>query len=168
MKNLWKTKKSQIPSTLTWVVAFLIIFFIMILFIASTSILAYRKTIKIEQGVYSADEVSLTRSLIRILDTPASDGQTVKELIKKWDISDGEEEQNIKEIIKREFDLALEKYSFRIRGVDHSANLVFDKNPGEVSNKDDYKFSTIYLVSDKGVLQVSLSFDMYQEVGGLL
>ncbi len=97
MKNLWKTKKSQIPSTLTWVVAFLIIFFIMILFIASTSILAYRKTIKIEQGVYSADEVSLTRSLIRILDTPASDGQTVKELIKKWDISDGEEEQNIKE-----------------------------------------------------------------------
>ncbi|GEM_PF-5177267 len=92
------SKKGQIPPTLTWIVAFLIIFFIMLLFISSTAILAAQRTIKIDTSKYDSYKSRSTRTLISILDTPTSDEKTtVKELIRQWEASQGEERENLKQ-----------------------------------------------------------------------
>jgi len=91
-------KKGQISSTLTWIVAFLIIVFIMLMFITSTALLSAQRKINIDTEKYDSYKSKSIKSLIRILYTPTLDDKTtVKELIKQWDISEGGEREKLKQ-----------------------------------------------------------------------
>lgn len=99
-----KSKRSQIGSTLSWFVGFLVIFFVMFLFIASTLILSEMREIKIKKTIYSPEALESQRVLFNFLGTKTIyNGQeiAVKELIKKW--ATGTEEDSEK-LIKQDFE----------------------------------------------------------------
>jgi hypothetical protein len=167
-----KNKKSQIPSTLTWFAAFIIIFFIIILFItASIIITGQREDDKITLQKYNPLTMESQRNLIKFLNTPVEfEGSkiSIKELIKKWDISKGEEKENIKKTLQKEINQELPGYYFTIYRNNPGVFLEFKNNPGETSITGEYEPSLIYLVSDNGMLKISLSFNKYKGVGALL
>ncbi len=78
----YKNKKAQIPATLTWVIAFLIIFFVMILFLSSTIILAETKGIEVLKPLkYDSKVFDAQRDLIDYLNSPMKvDGEELRVL----------------------------------------------------------------------------------------
>jgi len=161
-------KKSQIGSTLTWFVAFIIIFFIILLFITSSIIIAGQREVnQITLQKYDSSTVELQRDLIRLLNTPveSESGKTsIKGLIKKWDASESEERKNIEKALQQGINQALPSYYFTIYGIDHDIFFSLENNPGESSIISEDESSSIYLISDKGMLRVSLSFNKYESV----
>lgn len=167
-KNLLKSKRSQIGSTITWFVGFLIIFFVMILFLSATIILSgLRGGSKNTPEEYSYQAIELQRDLIKSLNTPVEfQGEkiSIKELIKKWDVSESEGRKNIEKALQQGFNQALPSYSVTIRGIDHDVLLSLENNPGKSSRISEDEFSSVYLVSDKGMLMIILSFNKYEGV----
>jgi len=162
-----KNKKSQIGSTLTWFIAFIIIFFIILLFITSSIIIAGQKETSINIIKYSSENLELNRILAKLLNTPVEfeNGKiSIKELIRKWDMSEDEERNKIKEALKQGIDNELPSYYFTIYRNSPDAFLPLENNPGEAITIGEYQSSLIYLTSDKGILKISLSFDKYEEV----
>lgn len=169
-----KNKKSQIPDTLTWFVAFIIIFFIIILFITASIIIAGQKEMAVFFGENSVSVVQhgfeyleLNRNLIKLLNTRVEfEGEKIKirELIIKWDVSEGDEKQNIERTLKLRFNQELDNYYFTVHRNNPGVFLVFEGNPKKVSRISDFKFSLIYLASDKGLLAVHLSFTKYEAI----
>lgn len=104
-------RKAQISLGLTWMIGFLIIFFIIILFISSTFILSQRKKIDINIQEYKTKELELQRKLIKFLDKPINfEGQEmrIKHLIILWD--NGNEKENIEKKLKEELNLEFPIY----------------------------------------------------------
>jgi hypothetical protein len=166
-------KKAQIGDTLTWFMAFIIIFFIIILFITASIIISGQKempilgiggnSISVSQN--SLEDLELDRNLIKILNTPVEfKGEKIKisELIIKWDNSEGVERKNIEETLKKGINQILPRYYFTIHRNSPGTFLAFENNPEKVSRTSEYKFSLIYLASDKGVLKISLSLNKYE------
>jgi len=165
-----KNKKSQIPTTLTWFVAFIII-----LFITASIIIAGKKEMPVlgsgegNIGVvqYGFEDLELNRNLIKLLNTPVEfEGEKIRisKLIVKWDLSEGDERKNIENILEQTINQELSEYYFTIHRNDPGVFLAFENNPIKVSRINDFKFSLIYLVSEKGMLKVSLSFSKYDTI----
>ena len=75
-KIFLKSRKAQIGTTLTWIVAFIIIFFIMLLFFGGCAFLSGEKFLSGERDIISLDEgqnlesLYNQRHLTKILNTP--------------------------------------------------------------------------------------------------
>ncbi len=101
-KKLLNTRKAQIGATLTWVVAFLIIFFIMLLFVSATAFLTGKKFLFGEEGNIIGIEGGLgtqktQRIMMRFLNTPIGLGDeeiSIHDLILSSDL-DNEEASKI-------------------------------------------------------------------------
>ena len=96
-------KKAQISSTLTWMVAFLIISFVLVLFLGATVIFSSRQGITISEN----KERSFNRvGMQRVLSFYA---ENMKEEIKSWaDTSDKSKE----DILRKEINELLQNYDF--------------------------------------------------------
>lgn len=113
-------RRGQIATTLTWVAGFLIIFFIMLLFVSASALLAGKKfipvigegrnVIEIERGLGSLEN---QRRLVGLLNTPTNNKKTLGQLIIEWELTKLTKNDLEKEIIN-----ILEKqegcYLFRI------------------------------------------------------
>lgn len=110
------SKKAQIGITLTWFVAFVIVFFVMLVFLALTALLAAEKSILSLGGILggknniesqkNSDNLASQRKLFFLLNSPLDD-KTVKEEIIEWKITDSEEIRNkvvsvVKESLKKQ------------------------------------------------------------------
>ena len=117
-----KSKKGQIGTTITWVGAFLIIFFIMMLFVGFASLLAMgkvvpvlgsgRNEIKLESSSFSLKALESQRILTVILESTAEfkgDFVSVKDLVSLWAISDDAGKKPIEDIIDSKANAVLEK-----------------------------------------------------------
>ncbi len=98
------SKHSQIATTLTWFTAFLIIFFIMLIFISVSSLLAGKKALPLIGGGFSSAEVLKSsnnlfnqRMLYFIINSPTEDEKIIKDLIIIKDTKKIEE--NVKNIL---------------------------------------------------------------------
>jgi hypothetical protein len=86
-----KNKKAQVGSTLTWFVGFLVIFFIMLLFLAGTTLLAAQKESgKKEPEKYDSKVLDLNRNLIHFLKESHPEGTNYEILseVDSWDNKD--------------------------------------------------------------------------------
>jgi hypothetical protein len=83
-------KKAQVASTLTWFVGFLVIFFIMLLFLALTVVIAGAKEIgkssKNEVQKYNSASLESQRTLISFLNTPVEGGKMREEILSSLNI----------------------------------------------------------------------------------
>lgn len=110
-KTFVKSKRSQIGSTLTWFIGFLVIFFVMMLFLGAVIILSATKGIKTGGKPIEYDSAALEsqRVLINILNEKIIYNEqeiTIKQLIEKWPAS-GDEKDKIKGKITEEFEKKL-------------------------------------------------------------
>ncbi len=102
-------KKGAIGLTLTWIVAFLIIFFIILVFISASALLASKKALPFIGSGFSSAEIIKTNNYLesqRVLDyffnTPLEDGKTINKLIIERIISGGDyNRQKIKESVEK-------------------------------------------------------------------
>lgn len=101
IKNLKMDKKAQIGATLTWFAAFIIIFFIMLLFVAATTSMATWKhvsknteTITLGYPSYS-EKTTITLEVMDFLNKPVEGGY-VKDLLIRAGEGDKDEEARIK------------------------------------------------------------------------
>ena len=83
-----KNKKAQVGTTLTWMIAFLVIFFIMLLFLVFTSALAAKNVLLVlNEGKNKIDisssmnPLTSQRKLFYVLNYPLENNKTIKELI---------------------------------------------------------------------------------------
>jgi|SRR3989344_1560793 len=90
-------KKGAIGLILTWIVAFLIIFFIMLVFVSVSALLAGKKALPIIGSGFSSAEIIKTnnylesqRMLDYFLNAPLDDGKTISKLIIEKMISGGD------------------------------------------------------------------------------
>ncbi len=103
-KILPSSKHSQIATTITWFVAFLIIFFIMLIFISVSALLAGKKAFPLIGEGFSSVEVLKSsnnmfnqRMLYFIINSPSEDGKIIRDLIIAKDTKKIEE--NVKNIL---------------------------------------------------------------------
>lgn len=82
-----KSKKAEVGETITWIVAFLVIFFIMLLFSAACMAIAATKGFTSTNQDYTAKTISgdiqTTETLITILNTK-TDGKSIQEQLIAW------------------------------------------------------------------------------------
>jgi|SRR3989344_2631553 len=109
-----KLKKGAIGATITWMVAFVIIFLIMVLFITFTGILAGKKFAPIVgegrseiRVPESMDNLNTQRKLLYLFNAPLDDGSTIKELIVNWNLTGNPEIKdkiikNVKSILEEQ------------------------------------------------------------------
>lgn len=78
---MMKDRKAQIPSTLTWIIGFLIIFFVMIIFLSSTIVFSGLKGVDVDEPVkYNLGVLESQRILIGFLNSPVEVGGEPKEM----------------------------------------------------------------------------------------
>ncbi len=110
-KILLKSRKAQVGRTLTWIFAFILIFFIMLLFTSATAFLSGKKFLSREWNIISLDEgqdvesLDSQKILMRILNTPVDEEKTIKDLIFEWQLS---KDESVKEKIEEEVRSILE------------------------------------------------------------
>jgi hypothetical protein len=89
------SKKGTIGTTITWFVAFVIIFFIMLIFGVVSALLASEKNVPVVSWFFGNEEnsieieegystVSYQEDLFKILNSPTDQGVSVRELIGLW------------------------------------------------------------------------------------
>jgi hypothetical protein len=109
--------KSQLGETITWIAGFLIIFFVVILFITFSLILAGGKSFfkGKDEIVFNKDIVNVNsqKILLDILDDKIKDGESVEEFI----VKSADNPNLVKDILKEKFDDKLKRlgscsYSF--------------------------------------------------------
>ncbi len=138
LKILLKSRKAQIGTTLTWIVAFVIIFFIMLLFFVGCAFLSGEKFVSMKKNIISLDEeqnlesLHSQRLLAKILNTLVDEGKTIKDLIFEWQLSGSED---VKKKIEEEVESILDN-----------------------ENVDSYFFSVDsngrdYILIDKGIIK---------------
>ena len=120
-----KSNKGTIGTTITWMVAFVIILLIMILFLIFTGILAGKKSVPIIgdgrseiEIPKSMDNPETQRKLLYLLNAPLDDDSTIKELIINWNLTGNSE---IKDKIIANTKIILEEkkencYLFKVNG----------------------------------------------------
>lgn len=121
-KIFLKSRKAQIGTTLTWIVAFVIIFFIMLLFFGGCAFLSGEKFLSGERNIIGLDEgqdlesLYNQRLLTKILNTPVDEKKTIKDLIFEFQLS---RDESLKRKIKEEVE--------GILGSDENINYYFFK-----------------------------------------
>lgn len=107
-----KSRKAQIARTLTWIPAFVIIFFIMSGLVFVVAILTGGKFVSLQKNIISVDEeknledLQSQRNLIRILNIPVDGEKTIEDFIFEWKILNN---QSAKEKIKEEIENILDE-----------------------------------------------------------
>jgi len=146
-KEIFKNKKSQIYATLTWFVAFIIIFFIILLFISASIIIAGKREVPITGvwgdsiGVvkYGFENLEAQRSLIEVLNNKINyDNQQIKisQLIKKWTLlGDKEVKLKIGQEVKQILENNLKEESCYFFHAEYGLEE-FKKNIEEASKRD--------------------------------
>ena len=107
-----KNKKASIGTTLTWIAAFLIIFFIMTLFLVATMFISGGKDVDVSAQTY-ASNLKSQRVLFNLLDSRVSyenKEMTIKELIEKWPeiFENDDSNEEIKNKIQEEIEKIIE------------------------------------------------------------
>ena len=174
-------KKAQISLGLTWVIGFLIIFFIIILFLSSAFILSQRKKIDISIERYNTEELELQRAMINLLNEEEQ-GIAIGDSIKQWNVAEGTEraeiKKNLENTIRSKIPVELGCYIFyaadssQIKADEASEKNELGYGAGPLESKPDAghsiwidnnlysrktaESSFIYLVSDKGIIKISL------------
>lgn len=101
--NKPKNKRAEIGETLTWMTGFLLIFFVIIIFISGTLILAATKSVsgdkeEIRLGEYNSKSIEIQRILFSILNSEVSFNEKqikIKELIQEADLNNKNEIGNL-------------------------------------------------------------------------
>ena len=124
------SKKAEIGTTLTWIPAVMIVFFMMFLFVTATAASAGGRFLSWNKNSLEFEDadVSLIPQglLIKILNTPAGgSGERVEDLVLKWKISRSEElKDQIENVVKEILDEEEFDYVFRV-------NYAIEKEYGE-------------------------------------
>ncbi len=109
-----KIKKGAIGATLTWIIATLIIFFILILFIAGTSVISTKKVpIEVTKKNDAKTDLHSMKLLSFIMEVPIEfNGKkiTTKELIENWISAKGNEKKIIKKKLEKEIEDILKQF----------------------------------------------------------
>ncbi len=85
-------RKAQISDTLTWIVATLIIFFIMFFFVAISSLMAYKEKITLsalsagKEKIQPVSDFALTENLVGFLEKPVKEGRMIDAILSSLDI----------------------------------------------------------------------------------
>jgi len=103
-------RKAQIYATLTWFVAFLIIFFIMIIFLFFTIVTSINKDIDIEKVKYNSENLESQRFLVSFLNQKIED-KSVKEAAELW--ADGKQVENFEKVLNEKFAEFSSDYDFK-------------------------------------------------------
>ncbi len=107
-----KSKKATLGKTLTWVSSFIMIFFVISGMVVIAIILSGSKVVSFQKNVITLDEESnledlqSQRNLVRVLNTPTDEGETIKDLILEWKVLD---DKDAKEKIKEQVENILDK-----------------------------------------------------------
>jgi hypothetical protein len=138
-KEIFKNKKSQIYATLTWFVAFIIIFFIILLFISASIIIAGKREVPIITVGGDSTGLEAQRSLIEVLNNKINyDNQQIKisQLIKKWTLlGDKEVKLKIGQEVKQILENNLKEESCYFFHAEYGLEE-FKKNIEEASKRD--------------------------------
>ncbi len=117
MRNL-KSRKAQIATTLTWVPAVIIIFFIMFLFVSATAFTTGEKFLSRDKNSLSFEEEDLDyvsqNLMIKILNTPVGEERMSDLILRWWLLRDGELREQIENVAKDILDNEGLDYVFRI------------------------------------------------------
>lgn len=113
IKIKFRNKKAQISDTLTWIIATLIIFFIMFFFVAIVSLWAAKEKITLSKLSVEKEKIQphsdfiLTGNLIYFLSSHVENGEDIYDVISRIDADDGQKERV--KIFKREAEKFLEE-----------------------------------------------------------
>jgi hypothetical protein len=142
-----ENKRAQIGDTMAWIVATLIVFFIMFVFIAWVSLYAVKQKISFSENSISTSQVKsnsdllMTQKLVDFLRIPVGNRETIKDLVVKSDSSDGKEERiNLFKTEAKKFideNMIVNNYnSLRVWIRVYDANVPIDQNyPGDYEAK---------------------------------
>ena len=96
-----KSKRGDIGATITWVVAFLIIVFILLVYVVFVGVLAGKKNLPLVGNganqitiMESQEDLELQRRIFFLFDYEAENGKKVKDLIYLWVLSQDSEAKN--------------------------------------------------------------------------
>jgi len=149
-----KNKKATIGSTFTWVAAFLIIFFVILLFLSATTILAGKKYLSGEKNKIIINDLSGSLEeknlLVNVLNLNVVN-KTIFELVNDWGLEeDFNKRKEIKEKIQENVEKFLEteiennefeKYFFSVVDFDGGAFSVPNKNTWLPDDVSEIKFN---------------------------
>ncbi len=152
-------KKAQVGTTLTWFVAFLIVFFVMILFLAATLLISTRKKIDVGVSEYNSEKFESQRVLMNILQNKIifnGEELMIKELVESWgnDKTDNKKEKIKEEIGKIVGEFKDEDSCYVFYAVLGSIED-FKKNIEETSKKDPRAGMYSSEVIEKGTIEVT-------------
>ena len=128
-------KKGAIGITLTWITAFLIIFFIIFLFVSASGLLASGKIVKGDSNKITLtndiENMEIQREFTFFLNMPLKTGKTMKQEIISLELArDEDEEEKIRENIVKEARAFLESserkrkcYLFEVKGLSNSEDI---------------------------------------------
>ncbi|MBD3252682.1 hypothetical protein GF386_03055 [Candidatus Pacearchaeota archaeon] len=111
-----KNKKSQIGQTVTWFVAFIIIFFLMIIFLMATLVISGKKSLledDVHVDIRDSKKLEMQRILFYVLDEKIShenENLSIKELVVRGLELDKTGKADLENKLKNEFDFALGSY----------------------------------------------------------
>ncbi len=131
------SKKAQIATTLTWIPAVVIIFFIMFLFIAATAFTTGEKFLSGDKNVLSFENVDLDYAqqnlIIKILNTPVGQ-EKIDDLILRWWLSkDSGLREQIQNTVKDVLEEEEVEYVFRVNyAIERSYEDYFDVRSREI------------------------------------
>jgi len=152
-------KQAQIPSTLTWFVAFLIIFFMIILFISASIIIGLGKEVTFRYDViglkiHDQNNLKTQRILFEFLNSGVKN-ENYKDLIIKWAEEDKDRDKikaDFENILKNDLDKE-DCYAFQISDS--------EKGIKSKSFSDDYDLLLInavklYLISENHKIKIEV------------
>jgi len=98
-----KNKSAQIGTTITWFPAFIIIFFIMVLFVGASGILAAQKVAKAKDSISLSQisdnsKLNLEKELDFVLNSQVN-GKTIKQEIIEWALNDLDDQVLINDLL---------------------------------------------------------------------
>lgn len=163
MVRILNLKKAQIAATLTWIVAFVIIFFIMLLFFSATAFLSGKKFLSRERDIIEFDEgqdlesLHSQRTLIRIFNTPVDERKTIKDLIFEWQLSKDES-------VKRKIEEGVEDILVNDEYIGYYFFKVYDLNEPA---KDYISIGRVYLGYSKDFFELTLFLNEHKINVGL-
>lgn len=148
-------RKAQIYATLTWFVAFLIIFFVMMIFLFFTIAASLGKSIDVEKVKYNSETLESQRFLASFLNQEMNEG-SVKDAIESW--ADGENKE-LEASLNEKFaefysDYDFECYIFRIE----SGGRRID-----IKNLADYRGRRYSLQNQASFLEAGAGFTLLSE-----
>ncbi len=154
MRGILKSKKAQIATTLTWIPAVVIIFFIMFLFIVATAFTTGEKFLSGDKNSLSFENEDLDYAqqnlVIKILNTPVGE-EKMDDLILKWWLSkDSELREQIENVVKEVLEEEEIDYVFRVNyAIDKDYDDYFDVRSREIIFPEEVYESNLFVNGEK-------------------